>query len=445
MEQSLDLDIKNYSTEDLINFFKLDNNYTTTELDENYKVITVNVLKSNRNLQYKYDLIDFINNGKTILLKNIVDENETVIKKKLPKTNIQKIDDDDEKDIIVDETVGKILNPLSSHPTLQRQKINPKSSNSYNVHTTTTNYIFNTLYRDNYFNTISNNCSFTLPFTIKNVTAISLSGMQVPNVSNTFSNEKETNQLFIHEDTTGIEGIVILPDGNYTSLQFPAILESAINIQLLGSTPNRFTVTLNQYTQKITITNSTNTFTMNILKKKYNATTRERYCLYNVDRNTNVTDNDSKNGINPSDFAYTMGYIIGYRHVLYSGLKSYTAESPYQDTLQDYYYFELNDYTDYQFNTTVGVFPTSFLSNNIIAVLPITTPKYTASFDNNANFIYKTRNYAAPINLKKISIKMMGPQGDLVNLKQVDFSFCLQISTLYDNIAPFNVQDVSLT
>ena len=61
MEQSLDLDIKNYSTEDLINFFKLDNNYTTTELDENYKAITVNVLKSSRNLKYKYDLIDFIN------------------------------------------------------------------------------------------------------------------------------------------------------------------------------------------------------------------------------------------------------------------------------------------------------------------------------------------------------------------------------------------------
>jgi len=440
MEQSLDLDINNYSTDDLINFFKLHNNYDSNELEERYKDITLNILQSKKDLKYKYNLIDFINNGKTILLKNLDDENEPIIKKKVPKTYIEKTDEEN-----VEETVGKILNPLSSHPTLQRQKIDPKSSNSYKVHTTTTNYIFNTLYRDNYFNTISNNCSFTLPFTIKNVTAISLSGMQVPNVSNTFSNEKETNQLFIHEDTTGIEGIVILPDGNYTSTDFAPILESAINIQLLGSTPNRFKVTLNQYTQKITISNTTNTFTMNILTKRYNATTRERFCLYNMELNTNVTDADKKTGINPSDFAYTMGYIIGYRQVLYSGFQSYTAESVYQDTLQDYYYFELNDYTDYQFNTTIGVFPTSFLSNNIIAVLPITTPKYTASFDNNANFIYKTRNYAAPINLKKLSIKMLGPQGDLVNLKQVDFSFCLQVTTLFDNILPFDVKDVSLS
>ena len=206
MEQSLDLDIKNYSTDDLINFFKLDNNYTTTDLDDNYKAITVNVLKSTRSLQYKYDLIDFINNGKTILLKNIVDENEEVIKPTKKNKNISEEEYED--------PVGKIINPLTSHPTLQRQKINPISANSYKVKTTTTNYIYNTLYRDNFFNTVPNNCSFTLPFTIKNVTAISLSAIQIPNVSNTFSNEAETNQLFIHEDTTGIEGIVILPPGN---------------------------------------------------------------------------------------------------------------------------------------------------------------------------------------------------------------------------------------
>ena len=39
---------------------------------------------------------------------------------------------------------------------------------------------------------------------------------------------------------------------------------------------------------------------------------------------------------------------------------------------------------------------------------------------------------------------MLGPQGDLVKLKQVDYSFCLQISTLYDNIMPFDVKDVNL-
>jgi hypothetical protein len=75
MDQSLDLDIKNYSIDDLINFFKVDNNYSSEELEERYKALTVNILKSSKSLQYKYDLINFINNGRTVLLKNITDEN----------------------------------------------------------------------------------------------------------------------------------------------------------------------------------------------------------------------------------------------------------------------------------------------------------------------------------------------------------------------------------
>jgi hypothetical protein len=370
-----------------------------------------------------------------ILLKNITDENEEIIK--------NTVKDNNKKEDEYEETVGKILNPLSSHPSLQRQKINPKSSNSYNVHTTTTNYIFNTIYRDNYFFSLSNNASFTLPFTIKNVMAISLSGIQIPNVTNAFSSTKGTNQLFIHEDTTGIEKIIVVTSGNYTSDEFPAVLESAINIQLFGSTPNRFTVSINPYTQRLTITNSTYTFSIDTLKKTISPTAQ--VCLYNIDYNTNADNVDYKTQVQPSAFVNTMGYMIGFRSSNYDGKKTYTTESVYQDTLQDYYYFELNDYTGYQFSTTIGVLPTSFISNNIIAVLPITTPKFTASFDNNANFIYKTRNYAAPINLKKISIKMLGPEGELIDLRQVDFSFCLQISTLYDNIKPFDVQDVSLT
>jgi hypothetical protein len=83
--------------------------------------------------------------------------------------------------------IGKIINPASVHPSLQKQSILPNSINGYNVHTITSNYILNTLFRDNYFNSISSSCSFTLPTKIKNVISLSLSGIQIPNVSNTFS------------------------------------------------------------------------------------------------------------------------------------------------------------------------------------------------------------------------------------------------------------------
>lgn len=438
MSENFDFNIDNYSTDNLISFFRLHNNYDFKDLDKKAKEMTLSVVSSNSSSKYKYELIEFIQKAQELLIAVKNDDNDRIIKK-----NINTTDKKDENNIRVDN-VGKIINPLSSHPALQRQKIHSDTTNSYNYHTNTTNYIFNTQFRDDYFNTLPNNCSFTMPTTIKNVMAISLSGIQVPNVSTTFSDTKRTNEIFIREDVTNIGGIVDLPAGNYTLDELIIELEKSINIQLLGSWPNRFTVTIFTHKRNIIISNSTYTFTMNIIKKNktlYFPNT----CLYDLDKNTNPDDTtDYKAKLKPSDLYNTMGYLIGYRNPEYNGLKSYVSESVFVDSFQDYYYFELNDYTDYQQPNTIGVLPTGFISNNIIAILPITTPKYVSSFDNNSNFIFKTRNYLAPINLKKISIKMIGPQGELIDLKYTDFAFCLQVSTLYDNIMPFNTTDVSL-
>lgn len=437
MSENFDFNIDNYSTDNLISFFRLHNNYDFKDLDKRAKEMTLSVVSSNSSSKYKYELIEFIQKAQELLINVKNDDNDRIIKK-----NIKITDKKDENNIRVDN-VGKIINPLSSHPVLQRQKIHSDTTNSYNYHTNTTNYIFNTLFRDDYFNTVPDNCSFTMPTTIKNVMAISLSGIQVPNVSSNFSEVTRTNQIFIREDVTNIEGIVSLPSGNYTLDLLLIDLEKAINIQLLGSWPNRFTVTILEHQRNIIISNSTYTFTMNIIKKD-KSLYFSNSCLYDVDKNTNPDVIDRKNKLKPSDLYNTMGYLIGYRKPEYSGLKSYIAESVFVDTFQDYYYLELNDYTGYQHANTIGVLPTGLISNNIIAILPITTPKYVASFDNNSNFIFKTRNYLAPINLKKISIRFLGPEGELIDLKQTDFAFCLQVSTLYDNVMPFNTTDVSL-
>jgi hypothetical protein len=437
MSENFDFNIDNYSTDNLISFFRLHNNYDFKDLDKRAKEMTLSVVSSNNSSKYKYELIEFIQKAQELLINVKNDDNDRIIKK-----NIQTSDNKDESNIRVDN-VGKIINPLSAHPSLQRQKIHSDTTNPYNYHTNTTNYIFNTLFRDDYFNTLPDNCSFTMPTTIKNVVAISLSGIQVPNVSSNFSEVTRTNQIFIREDVTNIEGIVSLPSGNYTLDLLIIDLEKAINIQLLGSWPNRFTVTILQHQRNIIISNSTYTFTINIIKKD-KSLYFPHSCLYDIDKTTNTDNIDSKNKLKPSDLYNTMGYLIGYRKPEYNGLKSYVAESVFVDTFQDYYYLELNDYTGYQHANTIGVLPTGLISNNIIAILPITTPKYIASFDNNSNFIFKTRNYLAPINLKKISIRFLGPEGELIDLKQTDFAFCLQVSTLYDNIMPFNTTDVSL-
>jgi hypothetical protein len=221
-------------------------------------------------------------------------------------------------------------------------------------------------------------------------------------------------------------------------------LEKAINEQVIGSTPNRFTVTINNNSNTINITNSTNTFRINILKKT-SSIDAIFDCVefdYSQSLNSNYDNSDVKKKIKPSDYFTTMGYLMGFRQIEYIGSKSYTCEAPFDDTLQDYYYFELNDYNDYQNESTYGVLPTYILSKNIIAVLPITTPKYISTFDNNSNFIYKTRNYNSPVDISKISIKILSADGVLVNLHSIDFAFILQVTTIYDNMIPYKNKEV---
>jgi hypothetical protein len=476
---SIDLDINNYTIGELIGFFKLDNNYSFDDLDNKEGELISNILKvyNDTNIIYRNEIISFIKTGKQVLAGKILTNNGMNKSKERERERINNRNTTDQTPAsfrtqsstpaTVDESedanitnkmnitshlpdkynnVGKIINPTSNHPALQRHSIPSNSINGYNVETNVSNYIYNTRFRDNYFGSSSSNCSFTLPNKIKNVIAISLAGIQIPNVSNTFSSVNETNQIFIYEDITGLNAIVAIPSGNYTITTFAPVLEKAINQQVIGSHPNRFTVTVNNNLNTLNIVNSTNTFRINILKK-----TSSIDALYDCAEfdythslNTNYDNSDVKKKIKPSDYFTTMGYLMGFRQIEYTGSKTYTCEAPFDDSLQDYYYFELNDYNDYQNESTYGVLPTYILSKNIIAVIPITSPKYISTFDNNSNDIYKTRNYNSPIDISKISIKILSPEGLLVDLHSVDFSFILQVTTIYDNMIPYKNKEVSV-
>ena len=164
--------------------------------------------------------------------------------------------------------IGKIINPNSiSHQSLQTHSVPSNSVNPYSGSTFITNYVFNTQFRDNFFFTSPENCTFTLPTKIKNVISISLSAVQMPNVMLPFF-KNGTNSIYIFEENTNLNGVVTIDAGYYTIHDFPLVLETAINTQILGSYPNRFKVSINPNTYFTTISNTTNNFRMNLLRGK---------------------------------------------------------------------------------------------------------------------------------------------------------------------------------
>jgi hypothetical protein len=451
MDQNFDLDVNNYTIEELILFFKLNNNYSLHDLDKSEENITIDILSSNEkyNSRYKFDIINFIKLAKDILKSyyNEIETNNQVSK------NISRFLNKN-----TEPNVGRIINPFSPHQSLQSTIIPSNDINGYNYKTTTSIYVFNTAARDDYFTTVSTDTTFALPIKWKDVISISLAAANIPNVMFAFSNELGTNQIFIHEDTTGNEGIVIIPDGNYVGydasfatymggVSFADVLENAINTQL--STGNRFKVTISQSTGFTTISNTTNTFTINTIKKTdilkcdpfVNEIINDNVLLLkNI--NTNLTCNEytlkdivsiDKSKIKPSLYFQTLGYQMGFREIIYSGKNSYTSESIFNNIYSSYLYLVLEDYTSaQQSSNTFGILKNGILDRNILGVIPITSTISKITFDSNANFIYKKREYFGPVDISKISVKLINQIGELVNLHKMDFNFSIQVTSIYD-------------
>ena len=72
------------------------------------------------------------------------------------------------------------------------------------------------------------------------------------------------------------------------------------------------------------------------------------------------------------------------------------------------------------------------LDSNILGLIPINSNLFSTTFDNNSNFIYKKREYFGPVDISRISIKLLNQRGNLVNFHGTDFNFSLQVKTIYN-------------
>jgi len=443
MEANFDLDINNYATDDLLNFFKLDNNFTINDLENREKDIINEISndKSSYTTKYKNDIIDFIKSAKIILisLSHDFETNKEIVK------NINKnITSYMNKG--KDDTVGRIINPLSTHPALQQTVNPPHNINGYAYNTTTCVYVFNTAARNDFLLSEPSDCVFDLPMPWTNVIQLTLTAAIIPNVTYTFSADLGTNQIFIEEDGTGLSGIVTLPQGNYVPYQyygmvssftienasFPDTLTTYIN-STLGS-GNRFLVSFDPASFVITISNTTNTFSMNTLFKDPQILCNPYYTAFN---DNNLYFNiDDKSKLTRKQYLGTMAYIAGYREIMYFGKQSYTGESVFRSYFDDYLYFSVDDYTGSQTSSnTYGVLADGMLADNILGIIPLTAKlngAYGVTYDTNANFIYKKREYFGPVNISKIRVKVLNQLGNLLNFRKADYTFALEVKTIYN-------------
>lgn len=70
-----------------------------------------------------------------------------------------------------------------------------------------------------------------------------------------------------------------------------------------------------------------------------------------------------------------------------------------------------------------------------MAVVPLSGSRFDFIFDNGSNFIYKKREYFGPVDITKISIKLLNQRGEIVDLLESEYS--LEVTRIYDLNNPY--------
>ena len=437
MSADFDFNIANYTIEELKKFIGLknDNEYTYDQVIKNHeKMVKIVMMNGDYDNRRKQQLVGFAEAVKEKLVKkfkNVVEQNDDFIENYdellIPSTENKVINQTsttyaghtyvmNKETTSFNDALNKneYLNPVESFPT----NVSRSLLNNLKRKTITQTIILNSLYREDYLTTPSTDFNIVLPQYFKNVFSLRLSSIQLPNVIYCVSAQKKSNSFFIHEDITSIEGYVIMPDGNYNVADFTTLLETEINTQL--GTAARFNVGYDTASQKVTISNTTNTFSMNFLKD----------LDYPLDPKENKDISEKQN--QQSELYKRLGWIMGYRKMKYKDLDTYVTEGIYNGASTEYFYFVLNDFNNSQSQNILGMFSKSIIGNNILGMIPLTSNSYSVCFDNGSDFVEKKREYFGPVNIQRLKIQLLDQYGDLLLLNNMDFSFSLEFEIGYD-------------
>ena len=83
-------------------------------------------------------------------------------------------------------------------------------------------------------------------------------------------------------------------------------------------------------------------------------------------------------------------------------------------------------------NNFYAAFNSSILNKNILARISLQANNFNILQQNNLNLISTPREYFGPINLQTMNVQLLDEYGRIVDLNNMDFSFCLNLTTVYD-------------
>jgi len=414
---SFDLNINNYSREELISMFDLPNNFDKNIVDIK-ETRLVESIKNNTeiNQDTKQKTINFILKAKNIILNENRVQNSTqtnTLQKKIEdfynssyKLKTTNLLDTQEHMLQVREEKPY----LSSFPS----EFFPGIINPLKKRTIRRNLNIDSRFRDNYYTTQPSNFNVILPTNINDVLQMQLSAIELPTTYYVVS--KQYGNHFFTIEANGLDGhVVTIPDGNYNQ----TTIMDAINNQLSLLQPpyNQILFSVNllngitgsaQTIVGFTDLSGNSTITLNFQADRFGAD----------DRNTPL----------PLKF----GWLLGFRNGIYVNNANYVSEGVVNVTGPNYFFLVVDDYKNSVNNNFYSAFNSSILNKNILARISLQSNTFNVLEQNNLSLITTPREYFGPVDIQTLNIQLLDEYGRVVDLNNMDMSFCLTLIVTYD-------------
>jgi hypothetical protein len=425
MNSNFDLNIKNYTIKELEELFELPSNYDESIIEIQETKLRQNIISDKSIVALtKNNTLDFINRVKKTLVENLksnLTPNTNVAKLAKNWSNIYNMNRTLQSSDLVDSGSTNIIKrPVTPYGQSSPSEFYQGTINPLNKRILRQNINIDTRFRDNYYTTSASNFHVDLPLRLTEVVSLQLSALELPTtfymISQVFG-----NNFFVLE-TPGVEPLVVtIPDGNYDYLGLQNYINnflggtgvpSAYNsIQFIadantpgGSGPQggsgRMVVGL---TSTATIT----TFSINFLTERYG----------NEDRQTPLP--------------LKLGWLMGFRDGYYENNTTYVSEGIINLSGPRYIYLVVDDFNNSVLDGFYGAFTSSILNKNILARISLQGSVFNYLSKDNFTLISTPRQYFGPVDIQKLQIQLLDEYGRILNLNNMDYSFCLTFQTIY--------------
>lgn len=433
---NFDLNINNYNKKELEDIFELPPVYNKDLLDEKEFIMKKNIMMNISIPDEKKALIfSFIEYAKNNILSTIHDSF---------KHNIEVLED-----VYNAEFKLKPVNVVESGGYHVVQEQNPHHyANAYvnnfvkgTINPIKQTTIRNTLnidtrFRENYYGSSSTNFQVDLPLKLSYVLTMELTAIEIPQTFMNISKQMGNNffTIIVNAGETIEGGTIVLPTGSYLYSDLISFINNYISNVFKDTVHLKYVF----FTSNITNILTSGSFLLGIsgsgqtivgINSSYLDVNPDKE-LFNFSLRFDLSLDENQDD---TPLPLKLGWMLGFRNGAYENNSVFVSEGLSNISGPQYVFLVVDDYNNNVNNGFYSAFTNSLLNKNILARISLQQSNiYNTTSQNNLSVISYPRQYFGPVDIQKINVQLLDEYGRVVNLNNMDFSFCLSFQTVYD-------------